>query len=102
MKTKFLLAAVIALTIGVTNADAQVKHRALNQRHRINQGVKSGEFTKAEAKNLRGDQKEIHQEVKLAKADGTVSAPEKKIIESERNKESREIYRKKHNSRVRS
>ena len=81
MKTKqFLLAAAILFGIGISSADAQVKHRAQNQKQRIKQGVKSGELTKRETKDLIGDEKEIRQDVKLAKADRNVTPAEKKII----------------------
>ncbi len=98
MKAKFIFTAIIGLAIGISNADAQIKHSVKHQRHRIHQGVKSGELTKAETKNLIQDQKEIHQDVKLAKADGKITAGEKRIISKEQNQESREIYRKKHNN----
>ena len=60
MKTKFLIVAALALGLGVSNADAQIRHRAQNQHQRIRQGVKSGELTKSEAKNLREDEKDLH------------------------------------------
>ncbi|MEO6453856.1 MAG: hypothetical protein ABIN97_07295 [Ginsengibacter sp.] len=101
MKTKFLLIAAILFGMGMSNADAQVKQRSHAQKQRIHQGVKSGELTKAEKKNLIADRKEIHQDVKLAKADGKITAGERKIIKKEQKKESREIYRKKHNNRDR-
>lgn len=100
MKTKFLVVAIITLFAGISDAGAQAK-RAHHQRQRINQGVRSGELTKAEARNLRNDQKEIRQDVKLAKADGKATKAERKIIRKERKKESREIFRKKHNNRDR-
>lgn len=101
MKTKFLLIAAIALGLGINNANAQVKQQVKQQNHRIKTGVKSGELTKKEAKSLAGDRKEIHQDVKLAKADGNVSKEEKKILKKEMKSNSREIYRKKHNKKER-
>ena len=98
---KFLFTAAILFGIGINSADAQIKHRAQNQKHRIKQGVKSGELTKSETKNIVHDQKEIRQDVKLAKADGNISPAEKQVILKEQRKESREIYRKKHNNRDR-
>ncbi len=67
MKTKFLTALTFFLCIGLSNADAQIKHRAQNQHQRIRHGVKSGELTRAETKNLVKDQRELHQDVRLAK-----------------------------------
>jgi hypothetical protein len=101
MKTKFLTALAFLLCIGLSNADAQIKHRAQNQHRRVRHGVKSGELTRAETRNLVKDQRELHQDVRLAKSDGRVTAGERKIIKKEARKESREIYRKKHNNRDR-
>ena len=101
MKTKFSLIAVSLFTMATGTANAQVKQRVHNQRHRIAQGVKRSELTKAETKDLAGDQKEIHQDVKLAKSDGRITAGERRIITKKQRKKSREIYRKKHNSRKR-
>ena len=97
-----VLAAAILLGAIFSTADAQtVKQKGKNERHRISQGVKSGELTKAEAKNLAKGQKEIHQDVKEAKADGVVTKEEKKEIKQDQRQESRKIYRKKHNKRDR-
>ena len=101
MKTKFLILAVLAAGLSLSSADAQIRHRAQNQHQRIRQGVKSGELTRAEAKNLREDHKDLHQDVKLAKSDGKVTKEERKIIRKEEKRNSREIYRKKHNRRER-
>src|SRR5437868_1038422 len=101
MKAKFLIAAALVLGVGVNSADAQIRHRAQNQHGRIRQGVKSGELTRAEAKDLREDQKDLHQDIKLAKSDGKVTPGERRMIRKEENKDSREIYRKKHNRRER-
>ena len=101
MKAKFLIVAALAVGLGVSTTNAQIRHRAQNQHQRIRQGVKSGELTKSEAKTLRANEKDLHQDVKLAKSDGKITPGEKKIITKEENKDSREIYRKKHNGRVR-
>lgn len=101
MKLKFLLASVILAAFTISNADAQTVKRAKNQHQRIRQGVKSGELTRAEAANVRNDQREIRQDVKEAKADGVVTAEEKKEIKQEQRQASRKIYRKKHNARTR-
>jgi hypothetical protein len=101
MKMKLLLSVVIVLCFNLGTADAQVVKRAKNQHHRIKQGVKSGELTKAEAANLRTGQKEIRQEVKDAKADGVITKDERKEVKKDQRRESRKIFRKKHNERER-
>jgi len=100
MKSKILGLAII-LAFGINNVNAQAAVGAKNQHHRIREGVRSGELTKGEAANLRHDQKEIHQEVKEARFDGEVTPAEKSEIRQDRLKESREIFRKKHNARDR-
>ncbi len=101
MKGKLLIAAIM-FAFSISSANAQTRHRSANQKHRITQGVKSGELTRSETKNLIEDKKDIHHEVALAKSDGKVTRGERRIITKDQNKESREIYRKKHNGRVRS
>lgn len=101
MKLKFLLASVILAAVTVSTADAQVVKRARNQHQRIKQGVTNGELTRAEAANVRNDQREIRQDVREAKADGVVTTEERKEIKQEQRKASRKIYRKKHNARDR-
>jgi tellurite resistance protein len=101
MKIKLLIVAVLASGLAISNADGQIRHHAQNQHQRIRQGVKSGELTKAEAKDLREDQKDLHQDMKLAKADGKITRRERKRLRKEEHKDSREIYRKKHNARER-
>jgi len=100
MKLKSLIVAGL-IVLGCTNVDAQAVNRTKNQHHRIKEGVKSGELTRAEAANLRNDQKKIRTEVKDAKADGLVTPLERKDIRQDKRKASREIYRKKHNGRDR-
>ena len=99
MKLKIATIAII-LAFGINNANAQVR-RAVHQHQRIRQGVKSGELTKAEAVNLRSDQKNIRQEAKEAKADGVVTKEERKDIRQDQKQESKKIFRKKHNERER-
>ena len=77
-----------------------INERQKNQRARIRQGVRSGELTKGEAKNLRQEQKTIQAEKKIAKADGKVTPAEREQIRRDQNKASKDIYRRKHNNRT--
>jgi len=79
-RVKFLLAGAIFFSMGISAADAQIRDHAQNQNERIKQGVKSGELTKNETQNIIQDEKEIRQDIKLAKADGDITHDEKKII----------------------
>ncbi len=101
MNTKLLFATAIICTLGIGSADAQIRKTAKHQHTRIKQGVRSGELTKAETKNLAKDQREIRQDIKSAKADGVVTGEERKDIRKDQNQANRKIYRKKHNKRDR-
>ncbi len=101
MKTKFFLIAAILFGMDISSANAQLRKHSQHQKHRIRQGVKSGELTKKETKNLIEERKEIHQDVKLAKSDGKITPNERKIIRKEKRQQSHAIYRKKHNNRDR-
>src|SRR5262249_12973654 len=78
-----------------------IRNRQENQQRRIRQGIRSGELKKGEVKKLEKEQREINQDKKEAKADGTVTAEERKEIHQDQNKASRHIYRAKHNRRNR-
>lgn len=91
----------IIFGLGICTTNAQIKHRSLNQHHRINEGVKSGELMKTEAHHLRKDQRNVHQDVKAARYDGKITRRETKDIKKEERRNSREIYPKKYNLRER-
>lgn len=74
----------------------KIDQRQANQDKRIDQGVASGQLTGHEANRLeKGEQRIENAEVR-AKADGTVTAQERKHLTRMENKESRAIYRQKH------
>ncbi|HVZ98002.1 MAG TPA: hypothetical protein VG847_14065 [Chitinophagaceae bacterium] len=101
MNNKFLLILIIASGLGIASARAQVRRRTVRQQERIHQGVKSGELTHPEAAKLRSNERGIHQDIKAAKSDGKITPAERKDIRQDERKNSREIYRKKHNLRTR-
>jgi uncharacterized membrane protein YebE (DUF533 family) len=97
MKTKILFVAIIMLGFAASAA----AQSARNQHRRIAQGVRSGELTRAETRNLVRDQREIRRDVRAAKSDGVVTPGERREIRQDRRQASREICRKKHNRRDR-
>ena len=78
----------------------RVAERQVKQQARIEQGVKSGELTKPEARHLRHDQRHIQRMKQRAKADGVVTPRERERITVAQNRESKKIHRKKHNART--
>ncbi|MGI4749728.1 MAG: hypothetical protein ACRYFB_03755 [Janthinobacterium lividum] len=107
MKIKVFITGLFVAALAISSAaEAQTKtpvinYRQRNQEKRINRGVKNGELTKNEAHTLRKDEKTISSEKRLAKSDGKVTPGERKMIRHQENRDSRAIYRKKHNAKVR-
>jgi len=98
-----LLVAALAIT---SIAEAQTRtpvidRRELRQERRINEGVRTGELTRGEAFRLRAGERRIIAEKRMARADGYVSPAERAQIRRDENRESRAIYRDKHNAWVR-
>jgi hypothetical protein len=106
MKIKIFGGLLIAALAFTSIAEAQthtpvITQRQRNQRHRINQGVRSGELTRNEAHHLRADERRISEEKRMAKANGHVSRAERQRLRREENRTNRAIRRDKHNDRVR-
>ena len=76
-------------------ADVQ---RQANQQERIKEGVKSGELTKHETAKLEAGQAKVSRKEARAGADGHVGAAEQANIQHAENKQSRKIYKQKHDA----
>jgi hypothetical protein len=101
---KLIILGIFILTAGLVNAQTQttkVNQRQGNQKDRITEGVKSGELTKKETKNLVLQQRDIRRTKKVAKAGGVVTRKERVVIHSKQNSANRNIKRKKKNDRSR-
>jgi hypothetical protein len=77
--------------------------RAENQQDRIAHGIKSGQLTDKEAANLESNEAKINNEVRNDRAanGGKLNAQQKAQVNRQQNQESRQIYRARHNGRVR-
>ncbi len=82
--------------------EPKVAVRKENQQKRIAQGVKSGQLTAAETAKLEKKEVAINREVKADRAanGGKMTAAEKKTVNTQQNKASKEIYKEKHNTVV--
>lgn len=106
MNKKIMFLSLITSAFVVNTAYAGVKDPNVNRRQhhqheRIAQGVKSGELTRSEAKDLRGDQRELRQKERAYKADGQLTKAERVDLHKDLNANSKEIYADKHNSDLR-
>lgn len=84
-----------------TDPKSEVGKRAENQQDRIAQGIKSGQVTAGEAAHLENNEQKINQEVKSDRAanGGKLTPQERKQVNQQQNRESKQIYRAKHNGR---
>jgi hypothetical protein len=79
-----------------------VNARQDRQQNRINQGVHSGQLTGRETSNIEHNETAIHNEARSDRAanGGHLTGAEHNQIEHQQNRESRQIYRDKHNART--
>ena len=101
---RILIGAVVVTLIGTCGAyagtnDPVIQQRERNQQYRIDQGIKSGELTPREAGKLEAGQARVQQNEARMKADGNLTAQERRTLTKEQNRASKNIYRKKHNKR---
>ncbi len=84
-----------------TDPKSEVGKRAENQQDRIAQGIKSGQLTAGETAHLEKNEAKINKEVRNDRAanGGKLTPQEKAKVNRQQNRESRQIYRDKHNGR---
>jgi len=78
-----------------------VDAREHSQHKRINQGVRSGQLTKEETRGLATQQREIRQEKRQYRSDGKFTKAERKDVQQDLNKASKDIYQEKHDAETR-
>ena len=95
----------IMIFAGILAAQAQhtprVDQRQEAQRHRIQNGVKTGELTRVEAADARHGQRSIKRAECRAKADGMVTPQERARLNHKQNKAGRQLQRNKHDAQER-
>jgi hypothetical protein len=105
---RHIVSAVIGCALVATAAQAApAKHRPRGvnarqhrQTERIKNGIQNGELTKAEKDRLAADEAAIRAEERVyRRTGGGLNARERRDLEKDLNKTSREIYRAKHNDR---
>ncbi len=114
MKFQTLIAAV-TLVVGAaafaqTTAPASVAKdptatptldkREANQQKRIDQGVASGQLTAKETNRLDKREAKLAADEAAAKSDGKVTPAERRKLQREANRDSKAIYKQKHNKQT--
>jgi len=93
-----LAAAFAVSALAQTQSTPRIEKREQNQERRIEQGEKSGALNEREAARLERGQARVQKMEDKAAADGKVSAKERVRIERAQDKQSRRIYRQKHDA----
>ena len=83
-----------------TTATPGLDQRQANQEKRIEQGVASGQLNKKETIRLEKREGKLQADKLLAKADGKVTPQERKKLQREANRDSKAIYKQKHDKQV--
>ena len=101
---KIVTAAVIAAfafpVFAQTTSTPRIDQRQANQERRIEAGEKSGQLNQREAARLEKGQARVQKMEDKATADGKVTAKERARIEKAQDKQSRRIYREKHDKQT--
>ena len=104
LRVLLLVAAFATVTATIASAHGatpRVDRREARQSERIREGVRSGELTRGETRQLVRGQVHVHRMEARAKADGVVTPGERRRLAHAQNHESRRIARLKHNDRTR-
>ena len=94
------LAACTITAAAIAQNAADVVQRDVNQRNRIEQGLKSGQLTTKEAGKLEREESHIAKMESNAMRGGKMTNAEKRRIERAENNASRDIYREKHDAQT--
>jgi hypothetical protein len=80
-----------------------VQNRKYNQQERIGQGVRSGQLTARETRNLEHREASVNREERSMRRadDGHLTRQDKAALTRRQNRISRSVYRDKHNAAVR-
>ncbi len=107
MKIQALITALVLTVSGAAFAQPKsapkdpaatpgLDQRQANQEKRIEQGVASGQLNAKEAERLEKREDKLEADKQAAKADGKVTAQERKQLHREANRDSRAVYRQNH------
>jgi hypothetical protein len=104
---KIVFSIFLAATFAIGASTVSLAHpRGVNSREhreqqRINQGIRSGELTRREARRVEAGLARIRIDERFARMDGHLSPTERARLQRELNRESRSIYRQKHDAQDR-
>ena len=98
--TAVIAAGMVLPAFAQTQSTPRIDTRQAAQERRIEQGEKSGALNAREAARLEKGQARVQKMENRAAADGKVTARERARIEHAQDKQSRRIYREKHDKQT--
>lgn len=93
---KFLLLGAIVMLFGLSTDTFGQGNRHRGDRSRIRSGVRSGQLTRNEARQLRERQLQIRQQRRVYRSDGTYTRTERRDIRGDRRDLGRQIRSERH------
>src|SRR5215470_146366 len=91
-----ILGAVVCATPAFAGDNHGINWVQKREQARINQGVRSGELTRHEARRLEAEQARIRVDERFYRADGKLGPRERERLRKELGHASHDIYREKH------
>ncbi|HYP02872.1 MAG TPA: hypothetical protein VER76_21995 [Pyrinomonadaceae bacterium] len=89
---KFLILGVMALLLGgATEASAQRRNNDRNDRERIRRGIRSGQITREEARQIRERERQLRAERRTYRSDGVLTREERREIRRDEREQDRYI-----------
>ena len=103
MNSRRILALSLVASIGAAAsalAEGRIQERKENQQRRIAQGVASGQLTPRETSRLENHEARLNGEIRDMREDngGKLTPRDKRIVNRQQNRLSRQIYRQKHDA----
>lgn len=97
--SSLMMGALLFGTASASFAQGTIQQRQENQQQRIGEGVENGSLTPRETTRLERQESALNKEVRHdRKTGGGLSPQERRQINRQQNRESRRIYRQKHDA----
>jgi Protein of unknown function (DUF4057) len=96
-----LLTVVMAAPVFANPKSPAVDRREHRQKQRIKEGVRTGQLTRKEARDLSKQQRQIHAKEREMKSDGVLTQQERQELHQDLNESSQQIFQEKHDAETR-
>jgi len=96
-----LFAGVVAMPVAAAERERGINARQGMQQSRIQQGVRQGDLTRGEARQLRSQTRDVRREERAFRSDGNLSSGERRQLSRDLNSVSRNIHNQRHDDQRR-